>query len=195
VGPQGPSGKTILNGTAAPTSSDGSDGDFYLRTSTSTLYGPKAGGIWPSGVSLVGPAGADGSDGVDGVDGADGRTVLGGSGPPNAGVGLDGDFYIDQQAWVIYGPKASGVWGSGTSLVGEKGDQGDPGAPGGQGPVGPQWYTTSIVDGQIMIEIEPTNFGVDDTGRWYYSDNVNDVPVDERALIQSFEPLEFVKFP
>jgi hypothetical protein len=51
----GADGKTILYGTAAPTT-EGVDGDFYIRTTTNYIYGPKAGGTWPSGTSLVGPA-------------------------------------------------------------------------------------------------------------------------------------------
>jgi hypothetical protein len=51
------SGGAFLTGTAAPTGTDGNDGDMYLRTSTSMLYGPKAAGSWPAGVSLIGPAG------------------------------------------------------------------------------------------------------------------------------------------
>jgi hypothetical protein len=43
---------TVLNGTVAPTT-EGSDGDFYIDTVTTTLYGPKA-TTWPAGVSLVG---------------------------------------------------------------------------------------------------------------------------------------------
>ena len=43
---------TILNGTVAPTT-EGSDGDFYIDTVTTTFYGPKA-TTWPAGVSLVG---------------------------------------------------------------------------------------------------------------------------------------------
>jgi hypothetical protein len=35
---------------------------------------------------------------------------------------VNGDFYLDTTAWVLYGPKASGAWpGSGTSLVGPAG--------------------------------------------------------------------------
>lgn len=61
TGLQGPSGRTILSGTAAPTT-EGTDGDFYIRTSTSMLYGPKS-GTWPAGVSLIGSPGTDGTDG------------------------------------------------------------------------------------------------------------------------------------
>ncbi len=50
----GADGSSVLSGTAAPTT-EGVDGDFYIRTTTNYLYGPKAGGVWPAGVSLVGP--------------------------------------------------------------------------------------------------------------------------------------------
>ena len=39
-------------GTVAPLAADGQDGDFYINTATSELYGPK-GGSWGTGVSLV----------------------------------------------------------------------------------------------------------------------------------------------
>jgi hypothetical protein len=40
---------------------------------------------------------------------------------------VNGDFYLDRTAWVLYGPKASGAWpGSGTSLVGPAGPGEDP---------------------------------------------------------------------
>jgi hypothetical protein len=59
--------------------------------------------------------------GVAGADGADGRTVLNGSGAPGAGLGENGDFYIDTTNDEIYGPKAAGAWGSGTSIIGADG--------------------------------------------------------------------------
>jgi len=66
TGPAGADGKTILSGAVDPTT-EGVDGDFYINTATSTLFGPKASGTWPSGVLLIGADGADGVDGVDGV--------------------------------------------------------------------------------------------------------------------------------
>ena len=55
----GRDGRTILNGTGDPTAFDGSDRDFYINTTTNTLFGPKIAGAWPAvGVSLVGPAGS-----------------------------------------------------------------------------------------------------------------------------------------
>jgi len=59
-GTNGLDGRTVLNGTTDPTSGVGFDGDFYLNTLTSTLFGPKAGGAWPSGVLLIGEQGPEG---------------------------------------------------------------------------------------------------------------------------------------
>lgn len=40
-GPQGPRGKTILNGTGAPANSLGVEGDFYYDKNNTMFYGPK----------------------------------------------------------------------------------------------------------------------------------------------------------
>jgi hypothetical protein len=71
-GPAGTDGRTILSGSGAPSGGTGEDGDFYLDTSASALYGPKAAGSWPSGVSLVGPTGATGGTGPQGPAGPEG---------------------------------------------------------------------------------------------------------------------------
>lgn len=74
-GAAGVDGRTILYGTAAPTT-EGANGDFYIRTSTNYLYGPKAGGAWPTGTSLVGPTGPTGATGSTGATGAAGAAGL-----------------------------------------------------------------------------------------------------------------------
>jgi hypothetical protein len=43
---------TIHNSTAAPTSAQGNNGDFWYNTSTTYFYGPKANGTWPAGYPL-----------------------------------------------------------------------------------------------------------------------------------------------
>jgi hypothetical protein len=58
TGAAGTDGRTILSGAVDPTT-EGADGDFYINTATSTLFGPKASGTWPAGVSLIGADGAD----------------------------------------------------------------------------------------------------------------------------------------
>jgi len=40
-GPQGPRGRTILNGNGVPSSNLGLEGDFYYDKNTTRLYGPK----------------------------------------------------------------------------------------------------------------------------------------------------------
>lgn len=72
----------------------------------------------------VGPAGPTGPTGPTGATGAAGKTVLNGSGAPSAGLGTNGDFYIDTVAEAIYGPKTAGAWGSATSLIGPQGPAG-----------------------------------------------------------------------
>jgi Collagen triple helix repeat (20 copies) len=148
AGPAGADGNTVLNGTGAPDSGVGRDGDFYIDTAADMLYGPKASGTWPStGTSLVGPAGAAGSAGAQGPAGpagASGSTVLNGAGAPGTGVGNDGDFYIDTSAGVLYGPKAGGSWPDpGVSLVGPAGATGPAGPAGPAGPQGPAGASTA----------------------------------------------------
>jgi len=146
AGPRGADGagatNNILYGTANPTGGTGMDGNFFINTATWTLFGPKAAGAWPSGVSMIGPAGANGSNGSNGATGpqgaagADGKTVLNGTGAPDNGLGTNGDFYLATNTWTVYGPKAAGVWPAGQTLVGPTGAAGNDGAPGADGAAG-----------------------------------------------------------
>lgn len=56
-GNPGTNGNSVLNGAGAPSSGTGANGDFYIDTTNTVLYGPKASGSWPSGVSLKGAIG------------------------------------------------------------------------------------------------------------------------------------------
>ncbi len=59
-GASGPAGAAVLNGAGAPSNGSGANGDFYLDTTNTRLYGPKAAGAWPGGyVSLMGVPGSD----------------------------------------------------------------------------------------------------------------------------------------
>jgi hypothetical protein len=53
-GADGAAGKTVLNGTVNPTT-QGVNGDFYINTTSDTIFGPKAAGAWGTGTSLIGP--------------------------------------------------------------------------------------------------------------------------------------------
>ena len=112
----GADGRTVLNGTTDPTT-QGVDGDFYYRTDTQEMFGPKAAGSWPTGVSLKGDDGADGSDGATGVAGPQGDQGI---------QGVKGDTG-DQ------GPQ--GIQGE-TGDQGPQGIQGETGATGATGPAG-----------------------------------------------------------
>lgn len=49
--------------------------------------------------------------------GINGNTILNGNSSPSNSLGVNGDFYLDTSSYVLYGPKTSGAWGSGTSLI------------------------------------------------------------------------------
>jgi len=103
AGDPGADGRTVLNGTGAPTT-EGVNGDFYIDTSAWEIYGPKTGGAWGSGVSLIG------------TNGTDGNTILNSASTgPNPGDGVDGDFFIRTDLQLVYGPKAGGTWPAGVS--------------------------------------------------------------------------------
>ena len=103
TGATGVSGNTVLNGTVDPTT-QGVSGDFYINTTSSKIFGPKA-VSWPAGVNLIGPTGATGPTGVTGVTGATGPAGT------NGAVGATGPT----------GP--TGV----TGATGATGPSGDPG--------------------------------------------------------------------
>lgn len=116
------------------------DGNSY---STGDLTGPTGatgaqgiqgvqGDVGPQGPQGIqgdtGATGATGPAGANGADGADGNTILYGASDPGAGDGVDGDFFINTTSNTIFGPKASGSWPSGTSLVGPTGPAGADGS-------------------------------------------------------------------
>jgi hypothetical protein len=56
---KGADGTSIRSGARDPVEGDGNDGDFWINTATTTLFGPKASGSWGGGVLLIGPKGND----------------------------------------------------------------------------------------------------------------------------------------
>lgn len=52
-GPQGAAGRTILNGTGAPSNTIGVNGDYYIDNVTRNMYGPKTDGDWGEPFSLI----------------------------------------------------------------------------------------------------------------------------------------------
>jgi hypothetical protein len=79
-----------------------------------------------------------GTTGPTGAAGVDGRFIYSGSTGPSAGLGRSGDYFIDFNAGVLYGPKASNSWGSGLLLQsGQQGPTGPSGIVGATGATGP----------------------------------------------------------
>lgn len=113
---------TLLHGIGAPSSSLGSNGDFYIDTIAMNIYGPKSKNAWPLPKSLIGPPGVAGTSGKAGVNGKDGANGKDGRDGSN---GKDGDR----------GP--SGPSGAATGGAGETGPAGPVGPQGPAGPAGP----------------------------------------------------------
>jgi len=88
IGPSGLNGNSILNGSNPPIATTGVDGDFYINTSNNTIYGPKSNGVWPAGVSMIGPTGPVGAQGLTGATGPAGaqgpQGLTGATGPAGA---------------------------------------------------------------------------------------------------------------
>ena len=102
-GATGPTGPQGITGPTGPTGSIG-------------LTGP-TGPIGPAGPT--GSAGANGSAGTNGTNGApgtngtngvDGKTVLNGTTVPSNSLGANGDFYLNTNTYMMYGPKVAGIW-------------------------------------------------------------------------------------
>jgi hypothetical protein len=108
-----------------PAGGTGNNGDMYLNSTTWDVYGPKSGGAWGAVVTNIkGAKGDKGDPGDKGDTGpAYGKVVLNGTDAPTT-EGVDGDFYIRTTTNYIYGPKASGTWPAGVSLVGPTGPAG-----------------------------------------------------------------------
>lgn len=104
--------RNLLSGSAVPTdgvpgTGTGQTGDFYVRTGTLQLYGPKGATAWGSAIGsarsgghLLSGAGAP-TDGVPGV-----------------GTGENGDFYLRTSNLNIYGPKTADAWGAAIAGLG-----------------------------------------------------------------------------
>ena len=86
-----------------------------------------------------GKDGKDGSDGVDGRDGVDGKqgprglSLLHSYGPPDPDFGEPGEFCIDIENLVLYGPKEVDDWPDGVYMTGPPGPPGRNGVDGKDG--------------------------------------------------------------
>lgn len=118
TGPQGPAGaagvngKTVLNGTVDPVAGTGTNGDFYINTATNMLFGPKAGGAWGTGTSLVGPPGQDG--------GANAWSLTGNATTAGSFIGTTNTMPFEvkvdntRAGWIPADGSANTSWGAGS---------------------------------------------------------------------------------
>lgn len=110
-GTNGIDGATWISGTAVPTT-EGVDGDYYLRTTNYEIY-KKTGGTWNSIGNIKG---------LTGNNGADGATWISKTATPTT-EGNDGDYYLNTTDYEIY-KKISGTWNSIGNIKGADGADG-----------------------------------------------------------------------
>ncbi|SOY60146.1 conserved hypothetical protein; putative exported protein [Cupriavidus taiwanensis] len=150
-GNTGAAGNTILSGSVDPTDGVGNNGDYYINTSTSTLFGPKANGTWPAGVPLGSTTGSPPPSG---------GAVLTGAGAPDNSLGNNGDYYLDTSTWTLYGPKADGVWPAGVTLTGGSGS--------GTGGTGGTGGTTVGNGGHVLYGSGAPTDDIGENGDFYF---------------------------
>lgn len=161
---------TILSGITPPNSLIGINGDFYIDTKNSHIYGPKTKGKWLLPTPLKGSQGAAGADGKNGLDaklvsssslqsgtqgpqgerGATGSTgATGAQGPagtsssitgPAGTAGTKGDTGLTGSTGAPGATGSTGLTGP-TGPSGSNGTNGSPGATGAQGSIGQTGFT------------------------------------------------------
>lgn len=120
TGDQGEIGYSVLNGVVDPLSGIGRDGDFYINTSTNYLFGPKATGTWPAGVSMTGSQG----DAAPDVQYEYQDSDSGWTGTANS--------YSGTEEWIRVSLDGGSTWSSSIKFVGDQGDPGTDGTDGDQ---------------------------------------------------------------
>lgn len=88
----------------------------------------KEGAQGPQGIQ--GEQGQQGAQGQQGIKGENGITILNGTTDPSNSLGKDGDFYININTKILFGPKKAGNWGAGIELNGKDGVNGTNGLNG-----------------------------------------------------------------
>ena len=93
---KGSDGRTIYNGSGAPTLNTANVGDFYIDTTSWLIYGPYTGTSWGAGTSLVGASGTNGLPGATGPQGVYGGFSSEWDFDSNTGSGTgSGEFRFD----------------------------------------------------------------------------------------------------
>lgn len=95
---------------------------FTISCSKDGAAGPKGDTGDKGSTGAVGPAGPAGANG------AAGSVIYSGTTVPAINKGTVGDYYLNTTTGLLYGPKTSAGWGSGTSLKGATGATGAAGS-------------------------------------------------------------------
>jgi hypothetical protein len=132
-GTDGVDGTVWRDGSGVPSNGVGVDGDYYIDNDNGDYY-QRIGGVYVLQGNLTGPQGIAGNDGADGAPGSIWRD---GTGVPSNGLGIDGDYYIDNSNGDYY-ERVGGVYTLLGNLTGPQGDQGPQGLTGDTGPQGIQ---------------------------------------------------------
>ena len=137
------------NGAGVPSGASGSIGDYYMNNTNGDVYLKTGASTWTLQTNIRGTTGASGTNGTNGTPGAVWRN---GSGAPSAGLGIDGDYYLNTANSDVYF-KASGAYSVITNIKGASGA--------GTGDViGP----ASSVSGNIPTFNVTTGKGIQDSG-------------------------------
>jgi len=132
---------SIFAAAGAPGAGVGVVGDFYFNTSNGDYYKKTEAGWGTALANLTGPQGIQGIQGIQGETGYS-AVWLNGSGVPGAGLGNNGDMYLDDSTGDVYGPKTGGAWGS--AIYNAEGPQGIQGIQGIQGDPGQDFALVGI---------------------------------------------------
>lgn len=144
TGPAGADGSVWRDGSGAPSSGLGIDGDYYLDDATGDVY-LKGAGAYAVVANIKGATGATGAAGSAGSAGAPGSVWRDGAGAPSSGLGIDGDYYLNDSNGDVY-LKAAGAY---SVVANIKGATGATGAAGAAGPNSVSGTTATTLTGVL----------------------------------------------
>ena len=141
TGTAGTNGSVWYSGSTVPASATGTNGDYYLYTTTYDVY-KKSSDAWSILLNIKGatgstgakgdkgdtgatgdqgPQGVQGVQGIQGQQGTNGSTWYSGTAVPDNSTGVDGDYYFYGSTGDVYN-KSAGVWAVFANIKGKDAD-------------------------------------------------------------------------
>ncbi len=176
-GATGATGATGVTGAIGNTGVTGPTGATGITGITGTTGNTGATGA--TGTTGTGITGSTGATGTTGTNGTDGNTILSGTTTPAAGLGVNGDFYLNTTTSMLYGPKTAGAWGAGVSLKGATGSTGGTGATGVTGAIGTTGATGTVGITFTVTASNNNNYNIGSA-----ADYVSGVTTDPTLVLQ-----------